>query len=93
MRLVRVCFVQLTFIFATFSCSGSTAKFDNAIPNYNRIDEQRLDSAIKQILEMLPDSLSPELKWVSLQYSSHDFEPEWVYPSSNYEKSTPSFPF
>ncbi|MGB4413473.1 MAG: L,D-transpeptidase family protein [Paludibacter sp.] len=93
MRLVRVCFVQLTFIFATFSCSGSTAKFDNAIPNYNRIDEQRLDSAIKQILEMLPDSLSPELKWVSLQYSSHDFEPEWVYPSSNYEKIDPLISF
>ncbi|MCE5331209.1 MAG: L,D-transpeptidase family protein [Bacteroidales bacterium] len=86
MRFVKVCFVQLTFIFATCSCSGSTAKFDNVIPNYNRIDEQRLDSAIKQILEMLPDSLSPELKWVKLQYSSRDFEPEWVYPSSNYEK-------
>jgi len=86
MKFIRLILIQVVFIFAAASCTNSTRKLDTTVPDYEAINEERLDSAFRQMLDLLPDSATAELPWAKLHYSINNFTPEWVFPVSNSEK-------
>lgn len=86
MKFIRLFPAQLIFIFFVVSCTNSTHKLDTVVPDYEAVNIERLDSALKQMLDLLPDSATAELPWAKLHYSTNNFTPEWVFPVSNSAK-------
>ena len=83
MKLFKI-FLSLLIISAYFtSCSYTGKKLDTTVPDYDAIDGSRLDSAIKQMSYLLPDTAITELFWAKLHYGSTHYIPEWTYPASN----------
>ena len=81
-------FLLLIIISVYFtSCSYTSNQLDTTVPDYEAINETRLDSAIRQMAYLLPDSAVSELFWAKLQYASGNYSPEWTFPASNNSKT------
>ncbi len=86
MKFIRFCILLLVAMSVLHSCSKSEKKYDNTIPDYSEMDKLRLDSAIINLLELSPDSLSAEYVLIRQKYSD-SIKTEWVYPLSNIGKT------
>ena len=75
----------LVFFFCSlvfFSCTTAPkTKVFQAKPDYNKIDIQKLDSAIKLVVTSFTDTTYQNIKWLKQIYAERDYKSVWInYP-------------